>query len=180
MRRLTIESLKQIFRETPEARLQLFLPYLRGAMSEYVIDTPQRQAMFLAQIGHESGRLKYVRELASGEAYEGRKDLGNTEPGDGVKYKGRGLIQITGRRNYTLCGMALDLPLLEQPELLEQPHYACTSAGWFWWNNNLNRFADVGDLRGSTRAINGGYNGLEDRTLLYKRALTVYELNPIA
>jgi putative chitinase len=74
--------------------------------------------MFLAQIGHESGYLQYVQELASGKAYEGRADLGNTSPGDGVRYKGRGLIQITGKRNYALAGLALDLPLLEKPELL--------------------------------------------------------------
>ncbi len=129
--------------------------------------------MFLAQIGHESGQLRYVKELASGEAYEGRVDLGNTAPGDGVKYKGRGLIQITGKKNYALAGLGLDLPLLEKPELLEEDLNASRSAGWFWKNNNLNSFVDKNDFRGLTKAINGGYNGWEDRLKLYIRALEV-------
>ena len=126
--------------------------------------------MFLAQIGHESGQLRYTEELASGAAYEGRKALGNTEAGDGVKYKGRGLIQITGRSNYALCGLALDLPLLEKPELLKSIPYSVLSAGWFWSNNNLNSYCDKGDFYGLTKRINGGLNGIEDRVLLYKRA----------
>jgi putative chitinase len=112
-----------------------------------------------------------VKELASGTAYEGRKDLGNTSLGDGVRYKGRGLLQITGKHNYTLCGLALDLPLLEKPELLEQPENAALSAGWFWYNKNLNSFCD--DFRKVTRKINGGLNGLADRLKLFERAKKV-------
>ena len=129
--------------------------------------------MFLAQIGHESGQLRYVQEIASGEAYEGRTDLGNTEPGDGVKYKGRGLIQITGKTNYLLCSIALDLDLLNLPELLEQPKYAALSAGWFWYNKNLNSLADLGMFKQITKRINGGYNGYADRYKLYQRAFEV-------
>lgn len=129
--------------------------------------------MFLAQVGHESAELRYTEELASGIAYENRKDLGNTQPGDGVRYKGRGLIQITGRSNYALCGLALDLPLLDQPQLLSQVDNAVLSAGWFWENNNLNSYCDKDDFIGLTKRINGGTNGLANRQELYGRSLKV-------
>lgn len=129
--------------------------------------------MFLAQIGHESGQLRYVRELASGEAYEGRKDLGNTQPGDGVRYKGRGLIQVTGRNNYALCGKALGLPLVEKPEMLELPEYAVESAGWYWNSRNLNSLCDLNRFDLLTKRINGGLNGYADRYKLYQNAFNV-------
>jgi putative chitinase len=151
-------------------RAVVFLDPLNAAMSEFGIDTAIRQAAFLAQVGHESGQLLYVKELASGAAYEGRADLGNTQPGDGVRYKGRGLIQITGRANYTTCGFALELGLVEQPELLEESDNAARSAGWFWYNNQLNELADNDDFLSITRRINGGTNGLADRQVLYARA----------
>ena len=135
---ITKEQLQSIYREAPASRIDLFIEPLNQTLEKYQIDTPQRCRMFLAQIGHESGQLRYVREIASGAAYEGRKDLGNTQPGDGVRYKGRGLIQITGRNNYERCSLGLDLPLLEKPELLEQPQNAALSAGWYWNSNNLN------------------------------------------
>ena len=163
--------LSSIYKEAKPSLHTLYAPLLQQAMEKYNITTGAQQAMFLAQVGHESGQLRYVKELASGEAYEGRKDLGNTSPGDGVKYKGRGLIQITGKTNYVLAGVGMDLPLLEHPELLEQPENAAMSAAWWWNNKKLNRFADVGDIQGCTKIINGGYNGLSDRTLLYKRAI---------
>lgn len=166
--KLTIEQLAAIYKEAPKQRLSLFIDHLNEAFDEFGINTPLQRSMFLAQIGHESGQLRYVKELASGEAYEGREDLGNTTPGDGVRYKGRGLIQITGKRNYVLCSLALGLPLLETPQLLEQPENAVRSAGWFWYNNNLGALGD--DIKRVTRRINGGYNGLEDRTMLYERA----------
>ena len=143
-------------------------------MAEFEINTPARQAAFLAQIGHESGQLRYVRELASGAAYEGRKDLGNTQPGDGVRFKGRGLIQITGRANYLKCGEALGLDLIADPELLEQPINACRSAGWFWESRGLNALADAGDFLRITKRINGGTNGLADRQALYESAQQVF------
>lgn len=166
---ITLEQLNDIYKEGSKTKLKLFLPFLNQACSEFGISTPLEMCMFLAQIGHESGQLRYVRELASGEAYEGRKDLGNTSPGDGVLYRGRGLIQITGKANYALCSLALDLPLLEKPQLLEQPEYACRSAAWFWYNGKLG--ALVPDIKKVTRRINGGYNGLEDRIKLYERAV---------
>lgn len=157
-----------------KARAETFLEPLNMAMDEFSINTPARQAAFLAQIGHESGQLRYVKELASGSAYEGRKDLGNTQQGDGVRFKGRGLIQITGRANYLKCGEALGLDLLEKPELLEQPINACRSAGWFWKSRGLNELADSREFLRITKRINGGTNGLEDRQALYAKAQEVF------
>lgn len=155
------------------ARADVFAGPLSQAMYEFGINTPAREAAFIAQIAHESGSFKYVREIASGESYEGRADLGNTEPGDGVRFKGRGLIQITGRSNYAQCGAALDLDLITTPEILEQPVPACRSAAWFWHSRKLNELADAGDFRQITRRINGGYNGYADRLALYARAQAV-------
>lgn len=153
-----------------------FAPHLNAAMAEFSIDTPQRQAAFLAQIAHESGSLKYVKEIADGSAYEGRKDLGNTSPGDGPRYKGRGLLQITGKANYRACGAGLGLDLVSFPQLLEQPDNACRSAGWFWQSRGLNHFADK-DLFGSLcKRVNGGYNGLDDRIQHWLRARKVFGL----
>lgn len=147
---------------------------LTKAMEAHDISTPERQAAFLAQIGHESGRLKYVRELwgptAAQKGYEGRADLGNTVPGDGFKYRGRGLIQTTGRDNYLKTGMALGLDLIEHPELLEQPENAANSAAWFWEEHGLNELADAGDFIRITRRINGGVNGLAERQSLWETA----------
>lgn len=171
---LTPEQLKKII---PYAgpRAGVFIGPLNDAMAEFGIDTPARQAAFLAQIAHESGSLRYVKELASGAAYEGRANLGNTKPGDGVRFKGRGLIQITGRANYRTCSKALygDERLLDHPELLEDVVQACRSAAWFWWSHGLNTIADVGDFRKITRVINGGFNGYEDRVAYFKRATEV-------
>jgi putative chitinase len=154
-------------------RANLFLAPLSAAMAEFDIATPLRQAAFLAQVGHESGQLRYVRELASGAAYEGRGDLGNVVAGDGVRFKGRGLLQVTGRANYAACGVALQLDLLARPELLEQTTAACRSAGWFWQSRGLNRLADTGDQERVTRRVNGGVNGLAERLALYAAARKV-------
>lgn len=170
---ITVEQLKAIYKEADPKLILKFVDPLNTTLNEFEINTPQRIRMFLAQIGHESGQLRYVKELASGEAYEGREDLGNTSPGDGVRYKGRGLIQITGKRNYLLCGLGLSLPLLETPELLEEPVHAARSAGWFWYNENLNSLADMGLFEKVTRRINGGVNGYADRYKLYQRAMAV-------
>lgn len=136
---------------------------LTQAMAEFGIDTARRQAAFLAQVCHESGSLRYTKELADGAAYNGRADLGNTQPGDGPRYKGRGFIQITGRSNYRDCGTALGLDLVGQPEALELPEPACRSAAWFWKARGLNQFADTDAFGTLTRRINGGFNGLDDR-----------------
>lgn len=154
-----------------------FAAPLNAAMAAYGINTPARQAAFIAQIAHESGQLHYTRELwgptAAQRGYEGRAGLGNTQSGDGSRFKGRGLIQITGRANYAACGAALGLPLLEKPELLEQPDGACKSAAWFWKTHGLNELADAGAFITITKRINGGTNGLADRQAFWARAKTV-------
>lgn len=163
-------QLQSIYREAKVSLIDLYLEPINQTLQRFDLNTLERQRMFLAQIGHESGQLRYTEELVSGVAYEGRKDLGNIQSGDGVKYKGRGLIQITGRTNYALCSLALDLPLLETPGLLAQLPASVLSAGWFFQNNNLNSYCDKVDFYGLTKRINGGLNGIEDRVLLYKRA----------
>lgn len=151
-----------------------WLPFIEAAMAEFDINTPGRQAAFLAQIGHESGGLHWITELwgptLTQSHYEGRADLGNTESGDGFKFRGRGLIQTTGRANYEKAGDALDLPLVDHPELLETPANAARSAAWFWQAHGLNDLADVGDFRRITMRINGGFNGYDDRLALYEAA----------
>lgn len=157
-------------------RLDDFLSPLNGAMAAFNIDSPKRIAAFLAQIAHESGELRYTRELASGKAYEGRKDLGNTEPGDGPRYKGRGLMQITGRDNYKAISRASGIDFLAEPELLETPTWAAWSAAWFWDSRHLNSLADLEDFKAITKKINGGYNGLVSRETYYKRALEAFSV----
>lgn len=168
-------TLPQLLKIMPfaKARAPLFLDALNAAMAEFDISTPARQASFLAQVAHESGQLRYVLELASGAAYEGRADLGNTHIGDGMRYKGRGLIQITGRANYAACAAALGLQLIEHPVLLEQPINACRSAAWFWKVNGLNELADAGDQARVSKRVNGGTNGLADRRALFDLAARV-------
>lgn len=170
---ITAAQLLRIMPFAGQRRVATFIAPLWAAMAEFGINTPARQASFLSQIGHESGQLQYVRELASGDAYEGRRDLGNTMAGDGRRYRGRGLIQITGRANYAACGAALGLDLLATPELLEQPVSACRSAAWFWKRNGLNELADAGDQVRVTRRINGGTNGLAERLALFEVAKKV-------
>lgn len=156
-------QLKQIAPFAMSKNCELYAPILTTEMLSGNINTPLRQCHFIAQILHESGSLNYTKELASGKAYEGRRDLGNIIKGDGVKFKGRGLIQITGRTNYETLSKLWNIDLLDKPELLEQPLYAVKSAVWFWNSRYLNKFADTDNIRGITRRINGGFNGLADR-----------------
>lgn len=157
-------------------RIPIFLPHLSEAMYEFGITSGERMAAFLAQIAHESGELRYVRELASGEAYEGRADLGNTEAGDGVKFRGRGLIQLTGRRNVQDISDFFGIDFVSDPSLLETPEWACRSAGWFWASRKLNVLADFNDeenFKLITKRINGGLNGWADRLKYWNRARRV-------
>lgn len=158
-------------------RAVTFEPHINAAMQVFQINTPARQAAFLAQIGHESGGLKWVVELwgptPAQRRYEGRKDLGNTQVGDGFKYRGRGLIQTTGRANYTATGLALSLDLVNNPGLLALPENAAMSAGYFWESNGLNELADTGSVERVTRRVNGGVNGLHERMALHTAALQV-------
>lgn len=170
---------QQLLQILPNAGRQagVFVPVLNTAMVRFQIVGTKRVAAFIAQVGHESGQLRWVREIwgptAQQAGYEGRADLGNTVAGDGSKYRGRGLIQITGRANYAACGEALGLDLISKPELLELPQYAAMSAAWFWSAKGLNTLADKGDFVKITRRINGGLNGQADRQGLYDKALKV-------
>ena len=159
----------------------VFVPVLNAAMLHYQIIGQKRVAAFIAQVGHESGQFRYVRELGN-DQYLSKYDtgslakrLGNTPEadGDGQKYRGRGLIQITGRANYMACGEGLSLDLIKQPELLEKPQHACMSAAWFWATKGLSTLADAGQFDKITQRINGGQNGAADRQALYARALEV-------
>lgn len=143
---------------------------------EFGITTALQKAHFLGQVAHESDNFRTAREYASGAAYEGRKDLGNTEPGDGRRFPGRGLIQVTGRTNTLACSIARygDSRLLFAPELLEEPDNAAWCAGWYWKSRNLNRWADEDNIREVTRRINGGYNGLADRIQKTARAKALF------
>ena len=147
-------------------KLDLYYQPVLDRMQAAGINTPLRQAHFLAQTGHESGDLLYSEELASGEAYEGRTDLGNTQPGDGPKFKGRGLIQLTGRANYVAYGQSIGQDLTidgKWTKVATDPSLAVDVACWFWTKHGLNAFADKDDLLTITHRINGGENGLPDR-----------------
>lgn len=151
-------------------RIDTYLPIINGWAEHFAISTPLRMAHYLAQIAHESGELRYTKEIASGKAYEGRKDLGNTQEGDGIKFKGRGLIQITGRANYTAYAKYCKFDVVGSPELLERPLGAVKSSMWFWNTHGLNKLADKDSLLAVTKAINGGTNGLASRKEYLVRA----------
>ncbi|MFT3908928.1 MAG: glycoside hydrolase family 19 protein [Ferruginibacter sp.] len=180
---------------------KLFLDAVNLTLDQFEINTAIRQLCFLSQVGHESGGLFFTEELASGQAYEGRKGLGNVNPGDGVKYKGRGLIQITGRTNYQALSDFFKVDFINNPTLLagkkstlcdaNQLKYAALSAGWFWNNKNLNSLADkmsvveLGHFENTnavsnpnldtyiliTKKINGGTNGLQDRVTRFNNGV---------
>ena len=179
----------------------VFVPVLNTAMTRYQIVGTSRIAAFIAQVGHESGQLtrlvenlnysadalrktwpsRFDMEMASAAARKPEQianivygnRMGNTAAGDGWKYRGRGLIQSTGKNNYRACGEALGLALIAQPELLEKPQHACMSAAWFWASRGLNTLADAGKFDTITQRINGGQNGVADRQALYAKALKV-------
>jgi predicted chitinase len=165
-----------IYLRAGEADIGEFAPALEAEMASRNIDSPLRRAHFLAQIGHESGELRFRTELASGDAYNGRADLGNDQPGDGPRFKGRGLIQLTGRANYKLFGRAIgrEAEIMADPDIVgRDPNLCVRAAGWFWESRHLNSFADRNDLNEITRRVNGGFNGLEDRRRLLKRAMAL-------
>lgn len=143
-------------------------------MQRYEITTALRKSHFIAQVAHESDGFNTNEEYASGADYEGRRDLGNTRAGDGVRFKGRGLIQVTGRSNYAECGNALGVDLINNPQRLAEFDLACLSAGWFWDTRSLNDYADGDDVWTITRIINGGLNGLEDREAYLYRARQIF------
>lgn len=155
------------------SKVILYTPLLNKYMSMYNIDNKQRCAMFIANLLVESGRFNYTKELANGLAYEHRKDLGNINDGDGVKYKGRGLIQITGKNNYKQLSHDFNIDFITHPELLEQPDNATRSACWFWSTHKLNEVADTLNFKQTVRIINGGFNAYTERMNYYKELIKV-------
>jgi len=175
---------------------------LTNTFFKFEINTPKRQAAFIGQCGHESNNFRTLEEnlyysanalmrvwpsrfpdhdvaekyankpeKIANKVYAGR--MGNTEDGDGWKYHGRGLIQLTGKDNYTRCGEALGIDLVNNPDLLLEPEFAAASAGWFWRKHGLNQLADLGDWVAITKRINGGIHGIDDRVARTNNALAV-------
>jgi putative chitinase len=190
---LKIADLQKIM-NAPVGRVRKFHPDVLKTMDRYAINTPLRMAHFLAQLGHESGALLYVEEIwpnpgldAKGVAtrgnkwqlkllkYEGRRDLGNTQVGGGYRFRGRGLIQLTGRANYESFGKAVGKGLVSEknPDKVAQLPLAVSVAGWFWDSPKLNKLADRDDVEAVTKKINGGLNGLVDRKKYLTRARQV-------
>jgi putative chitinase len=170
---VSLQQLRSIMPNLSEARANEMLPHLNSAMAEAGINTPRRQAAFLAQLAHESGEFRWMEEIASGAAYEGRTDLGNTQPGDGMRFKGRGPIQLTGRSNYAAASAALGIDLVNNPTRAADPDVGFRTAAWFWNSRNLNSYADAGNFDAITLRVNGGYNGKASRDAYYNRALQV-------
>ena len=176
------KQLQDLYGSTSKAAV--FAPYLSNACEAYEINTPKRLAAFLAQVGHESGCLQYVREIwgptPAQVGYEGRKDLGNSKPGDGKLFCGRGLIQITGRTNYYALREQLSAKLevvpcfVSTPAILETPEWGSWSACAFWDSKKLNALADLDEFDNITRRINGGQNGRTDRRNLWAKAKLVF------
>lgn len=202
MDRITHQQLLQILPNAgPVAGV--FVSALNDAMARFKIEGRKRVAAFLAQVGYESGQLRTLVENLNYSAeglirtwpkrfnlmtaaavarkpeqianivYASRLGNGSAVTGDGWRYRGRGLIQVTGLANYQACGSALSLDLLARPELLEQPEYAALSAAWFWSSNGLNELADAGRFEAITQRINGGLNGQSDRLKLWMKALAL-------
>lgn len=168
---LSPEKLAAIMPHATSKNIARYFQALVDGMPKYDIKSDLRMAHFLAQIGHESGSLRFSEELASGEAYEGRTDLGNTKPGDGKRFKGRGLIQLTGRANYQSYSDATGIDYIKNPALLSTDAAAAVDvACWFWKTRGLNPLADADDVRAVTKRINGGFNGLDDRISFLSRA----------
>lgn len=173
---LTLAQLTRIAPYSPVDKLERLIGALNDTMAKYAINTPLRICHFIAQIAHESDGFYTTEEYADGSAYEWRDDLGNTQKGDGRRYKGRGLMQITGRANYAEISRDLGVDFVGNPVLLATPQYAALGAGWFWNKRNLNFFADRDNFEKITRIINGGTNGFDDRYRYLMRGKQVFGL----
>ena len=186
---ITSEQLLQVTGTNQvKKRIEAFTPGVNATFEKYNINSPLRITHFLAQIMHESGGFKWLRELWGPTDQQKKYDppfrlaktLGNINRGDGFKYRGRGLIQLTGKHNYTKftneIGPEFDVNFVSQPDLVESAPYAVLVAGWYWNSRNINEVADQDNLREVTRRINGGFNGLEDRRKYLKRAKLVLNL----
>ena len=167
----------------PSATLAAVIEPLNNTCIEFSINTPRRIAAFLSQLAHESGELRWMNEIWGPTEAQRRYEppakkalqLGNTQPGDGKRYRGRGPIQLTGRFNYKIAGTALALPLEDNPDLVATPPIGIRVAGWFWNSKSLNDLADQNNYLGITRRINGGTNGLADRVKYWERAKIIWK-----
>ena len=178
---LTAKQLQAIMPATPAAKREALLPFLQAAMTEFAIETPAREAAFVAQLAHESGQFRFMEEIWGPTPAQRRYEpvstlaatLGNSETGDGLRFKGRGPIQITGRANYKRFGDLLGIDLVSDPARAARPELAFRIAGLFWSKKGLSELADRATdeaFREITRRINGGFNGLEDRRKFYAAA----------
>ena len=179
MIQITNQELRQCLPLSSEVNREKYLPFINKGISKYLNDDIDTVAMFIAQIGHESVQLRYVTELSSGSHYEGRKDLGNIYKGDGVKFKGRGLIQITGRTNYELVSKEFGIDFIRNPMELAYPEWATYASMWWWKMKGLNTVSQVStaaNFRFVTKIINGGYNGWQDRYSLWLNCLKTFNI----
>lgn len=170
---VTSKQLVAICPRCPADKIDAYARGLTAACIEAQINTLTRAAAFIGQLAHESGELRWFEEQDDGHRYEGRRDLGNTQAGDGPRYKGRGPIQLTGRSNYLAAGAALGIDLVGFPEKAAEAEVGFRTAAWYWTTRKINTLADALDFVAITRAINGGTNGLEQRLNYYRHALEV-------
>lgn len=178
---LTVEQLQKCMPALKQAKAAEYLPFLQKAMDEAGINTKLRIAAFLAQLGHESGDFRWMEEIWGPTDAQKRYEppttlatkLGNTQKGDGYRYRGRGPIQLTGRTNYKTAGTALGVDLEKDPDQARTLSVCFRVAAWFWTTRKLNALADTGDFDGITKRINGGFNGKPDRDKRYSNCLKV-------
>lgn len=179
---VTADQILQIIGSTQlRDRVIAMTPGVNATFEQFEINTPLRMAHFFGQVLHESGGFRYLREIWGPTDAQRRyeppsslaRTLGNTQPGDGARYMGRGVIQLTGRSNYAQFSRAMGVDFVANPDLVASPQYAVTAAGWFWQTRNINQHADRDDLIAVTRVVNGGRNGLADRQKYLNRAKQV-------
>lgn len=166
---MNIQAIESVF---PKAIAGLFEEIWTVGETDGSLTTPRRLAYFLAQTAHETGGFQWLREIGGPSyfaRYDGRKDLGNNRRGDGYRFRGGGLLMLTGRHNFAKAEQALGVPLISKPELVETPEVAVRTATWFWTTHHCNDHADAGDFTKLTRVINGGLNGMQDRLAWLKR-----------
>jgi putative chitinase len=184
---ISADQLAKVMPNLSSAKRVQYLPFLLQAMMEFEINTPLRVAAFLAQVAHESGEFRWMEEIWGPTAAQRRyepvtnksQDLGNTGLGDGKRFKGRGPIQITGRANYKRYGDALGIDLIADPTCAAKPEVGFRIAGLYWKRNGLNELADKEWFKTITKRINGGFNGLEERTRYYTSAKRVLGVSGI-
>lgn len=169
--------IKQIAPNSKDAIVLPLVQYFNQYMSKYEVNSYLRICHFIAQAAHESASFRTLEEYASGAAYEGRADLGNTKPGDGKRYKGRGIFQLTGRANYRTIGQKIGKDLENNPDLAATPEISVLTALEYWKSRDLSKFADKDDVETITRRINGGLNGFADRKEYLARAKRVIPKN---